>query len=262
MIPSVLNVVKTNLANCQKDFAIYQDGRNYFIEKEADEKNTGVVENRMLAGAMTGDINNEKWIKKPVLNFYTVKGVVQNLLELLGLENRVQFRPLSTEDGKDFLHPGKSAKLVMLGKQPLEVGFFGEIHPILKDKEKFQQNVYIFEINLEELLKAVHLTTVRYKKLSQVPGVQRDLAFIVPENVSHDEIARIIKKSVKSNLFNGEELFDVYQGEHIQDGFKSMAFRIKMADNDATLTDETVEEQMNSIRNNLKKSISELSFRE
>ena len=65
---------------------------------------------------------------------------------------------------KAFLHPGKSAKLVMLGKQPLEVGFFGEVHPILKDKEKFQQNVYIFEINLEELLKAVHTSVVRYKK--------------------------------------------------------------------------------------------------
>ncbi len=259
MIPSILNVVKTNLSNGQKDFLIYEFGRTYFIEKEADEKDTGVVEKRMLAGAMTGDINNEKWVKKPVLDFFSVKGVVQNLLQLLGLENRVQFKPCND---KAFLHLGKSAKLVMLGKQPLEVGFFGEVHPILKDKEKFQQIVYVFEINLEELLKAVHTSTVRYKKLSQFPEVQRDLAFIVPESVSHEEIAKIIKKSVKQNLFNGEELFDIYQGEHIQDGFKSMAYRIKMQDKDATLTDETVEEQMTSIRNNLKKSISELSFRE
>ena len=82
------------------------------------------------------------------------------------------------------------------------------------------------------------------------------------ETVSHEEIAKIIKKSVKSNLFNGEELFDIYQGEHIQEGFKSMAFRIKMQDKDGTLTDEAVEEQMTSIRNNLKKSVAELSFRE
>ena len=259
LIPSVLNVVKTNISNGQKDFSIFETGRTYFIERQTDEKDSGVTERRILAGAMTGDINNEKWIKKPVLDFFSVKGVVQNLLELLGLENRVQFRPCND---KAFLHPGKSAKLVMLGKQPLEVGFFGEVHPILKDKEKFQQNVYIFEINLEELLKAVHASVVRYKKLSQFPEVQRDLAFIVPESVSHEEIAKIIKKSVKSNLFNGEELFDIYQGEHIQDGFKSMAYRIKMQDKDATLTDETVEEQMTSIRNNLKKSISELSFRE
>lgn len=259
MIPSIMNVVKNNIANGQKNLWIYELGRTYFIEKPADEKETGVVENRMIAGAMTGDIENDKWIKKPVMDFFSVKGIIQNLLEMLGLENRVQFRECKD---KDFLHPGKSAKLVMLGKQPLEVGFFGEVHPLLKDKLKFQQNVYLFEINLEELLKAVHVSTVRYKKLSLFPEVQRDLAFIVPESVSHEDIAKIIKKSVKSNLFNGEELFDVYQGEHIQDGFKSMAFRIKMQDKDATLTDETVEEQMNSVRNNLKKAFTELSFRE
>lgn len=259
MIPSIMNVAKTNIANGQKNLWIYEMGRTYFIERPATEKDTGVVENRMLAGVMTGDIDNDKWIKKQPIDFYSVKGVIQNLLELMGLENRVQFRPCND---KDFLHPGKCAKLVMLGKQPLEVGFFGEIHPVLKDKEKFLQNIYVFEINLEELLKATHLSTVRYKKLSVFPEVQRDLAFIVPETVSHEEIAKIIKKSVKSNLFNGEELFDVYQGEHIQDGFKSMAFRIKMQDKDATLTDEAVEEQMTSIRNNLKKSVAELSFRE
>jgi len=259
MIPSIMNVVKNNIANGQKNLWIYELGKTYFIEKPADEKETGVIENRIIAGAMTGDIENDKWIKKPALDFYSVKGVIQNLLELLGLENRIQFRECKD---KDFLHPGKSAKLVMLGKQPLEVGFFGEVHPLLKDKQKFQQNVYLFEINLEELLKALHISTVRYKKLSLFPEVQRDLAFIVPETVSHEDIAKIIKKSVKSNLFNGEELFDIYQGEHIQDGFKSMAFRIKLQDKEATLTDETVEEQMNSVRNNLKKAFAELSFRE
>ncbi len=259
MIPSILNVVKTNIANGQKNLRLFETGRTYFVEGPADEKNTGVIEKRMLAGALTGDVSCGSWIKKPETDFYTVKGIIENLLIMLGLENRVQLRECKD---KEFLHPGKCAKLVMLGKQPLEVGFFGEVHPLLKDKEKFQQNVYLFEIDLEELLKAVHISTVKYKKLPQFPEVQRDLAFIVPENVSCDEISRIIKKSVKNTLFNGEELFDVYQGEHIEDGFKSMAFRIKLQDKEATLTDEAVEEQMNSIRNNLKKSVANLSFRE
>ena len=213
----------------------------------------------MLSGALTGDVSCGNWIKKPETDFYTVKGIIENLLILLGLENRVQLRQCKD---KDFLHPGKCAKLVMLGKQPLEVGFFGEVHPLLKDKEKFMQNVYLFEIDLEELLKAVHISAVKYKKLPQFPEVQRDLAFIVPENISCDEISKIIKKSVKNTLFNGEELFDVYQGEHIENGYKSMAFRIKLQDKEATLTDEAVEEQMNSIRNNLKKSVPNLSLRE
>lgn len=265
MIPSILNVVKTNFANGQKNLRIFENGRTYIVDRAANEQETGVTEKRTLAGAMTGDVNNEKWTAKSKLaqtDFFTVKGIIQNLLEVLGLENRVQFRACSAEDAKDFLHPGKCAKLVLLGKQPVEVGYFGEVHPILKDKQKFQQNVYLFEIDLEELLKTAHLNTIRYKKLPQFPEVQRDLAFIVPENVSHEEISKVIKKSVKNNLFNGEELFDVYQGEHIQDGFKSMAFRIKFQDAQATLTDEAVEEQMNSIRNNLKKSITEVSFRE
>ena len=259
MVPSTLNVVKNNISNGQKNLRLFEIGRTYFVEAPADEKSTGVTEKRILAGALTGDIDNGNWIKKPATDFYTVKGIIENLLVLLGLENRIQLRECKD---KDFLHPGKCAKLVMLGKQPLDVGFFGEVHPLLKDKEKFQQNVYLFEIDLEELLKAVHISTVKYKKLPQFPEVQRDLAFIVPENVSCDEISRIIKKSVKSNLFNGEQLFDVYQGEHIEDGFKSMAFRIKLQNKEATLTDETVEEQMNSIRNNLKKSVANLSFRE
>ena len=259
MVPSTLNVVKNNISNGQKNLRLFEIGRTYFVEAPADEKSTGVTEKRILAGALTGDIDNGNWIKKPATDFYTVKGIIENLLVLLGLENRIQLRECKD---KDFLHPGKCAKLVMLGKQPLDVGFFGEVHPLLKDKEKFQQNVYLFEIDLEELLKAVHISTVKYKKLPQFPEVQRDLAFIIPENVSCDEISRIIKKSVKSNLFNGEQLFDVYQGEHIEDGFKSMAFRIKLQDKEATLTDETVEEQMNSIRNNLKKSVANLSFRE
>ena len=259
MIPSILNVVKTNIANGQKNLRLFETGRTYFVEGPADEKNTGVTEKRMLAGALTGDVSCGSWIKKPETDFYTVKGIIEDLLIMLGLENRVQLRECKD---KEFLHPGKCAKLVMLGKQPLEVGFFGEVHPLLKDKEKFQQNVYLFEIDLEELLISVHISTVKYKKLPQFPEVQRDLAFIVPENVSCDEISRIIKKSVKNTLFNGEELFDVYQGEHIEDGFKSMAFRIKLQDKEATLTDEAVEEQMNSIRNNLKKSVANLSFRE
>ena len=259
MIPSILNVVKTNIANGQKNLRLYETGKTYFVEGQADEKNTGVTEKRMLSGALTGDVSCGNWIKKPETDFYTVKGIIENLLILLGLENRVQLRQCKD---KDFLHPGKCAKLVMLGKQPLEVGFFGEVHPLLKDKEKFMQNVYLFEIDLEELLKAVHISAVKYKKLPQFPEVQRDLAFIVPENISCDEISKIIKKSVKNTLFNGEELFDVYQGEHIENGYKSMAFRIKLQDKEATLTDEAVEEQMDSIRNNLKKSVPNLSLRE
>lgn len=259
LMANTLNTVKYNLSNGQKNVWIYEIGKTYFIETPSDEQNTGVKEIRILSGAVTGSLNNDKWTKKPEPDFFFIKGLMQNLFELLGIENRIQYKPCTD---KEFLHPGKSAKVVLLGKNLEEIGYFGEIHPILKDKQKFLQNVYVFEINIEKLLEAVHYTVPRYKKLSQFPEVQRDIAFIVPENISHDEISKVIKKAVKNNLYNGQELFDIYQGEHVQEGFKSVAYRIKLQDKDTTLTDEMVEEQMTSVRNALKKSISELSFRE
>ena len=259
LMANILNTVKYNLSNGQKNVWVYEIGKTYMIEKPADEKFTGVKECRMISGAVTGSFANDKWTKRPEPDFFFIKGLMENLFELLGVQNRIQYRSCSD---KDFLHPGKNAKILLLGKQPEEIGYFGEVHPILKDKQKFLQDVYIFEINLEKLLTAIHNTTPRYKKLSQFPEVQRDIAFIVPENISNEEISKIIKKAVKNNLYNGQELFDVYQGEHVKEGFKSVAYRIKMQDKEATLTDEMVEEQMNSVRDALKKSISDLSFRE
>lgn len=258
LMANILNTVKYNFANGQKNLWLYEIGKVYFKENDASQKETGVIESRMIAGVLSGSVNNEKWIKKPIVDFFTIKGVVQNLISLMGLENRIQFKECKD---KNYLHPGKSAKLILLGKTPLEVGFFGEVHPLLKDKQKFQQDVYLFELNLEELLAAVHTSTPRYKKLSSFPEVQRDLAFVVPENVSNEDISRVIKKAVTNNLYNGQDLFDVYQGEHIEDGFKSMAYRIRLQDKEATLTDETVDKEMTQIRENLKKSIKDLSFR-
>ena len=259
LMANILSTIKYNLSNGQKNVWIYEIGKSYLVEKPADKEYSGVKESRMIAGAMTGNLNNDKWINKPAVDFYTVKGIMEDLFELIGVEGRIQYKPCND---KDFLHPGKSAKIVMLGKQPKEIGFFGEVHPILRDKQKFLQNVYVFEVNLEELLAAAPHSTVRYKKLSAFPEVQRDIAFIVPEHVSHEEIARVIKKAVKNNLYNGQDIFDIYQGEHVQEGFKSVAYRIKLQDKDATLTDEMVDAQIADVKNALKKSIADLSFRE
>ena len=88
------------------------------------------------------------------------------------------------------------------------------------------------------------------------------LAVIIPDSVSYAELEKVIKKGVNNNLFNGCDVFDIYQGEHVQDGFKSVACRIRIQDVNATLTDEMIETQMANVRNTLKKSFTELSFRE
>ena len=82
------------------------------------------------------------------------------------------------------------------------------------------------------------------------------------EDVSFDDIQKTIKSGVKQNIFKGSEIFDIYQGEHVEDGFKSVAFRIKMQDENATLTDEVIEQQMLSVREKLQKAYAQITFRE
>lgn len=255
---SVLNCLKYNYDNGQKAFWAYEIGKVYFKNRPADEKNSGVDEIKTLTGVVTGEIQNSKWQQSEKVDFYTLKGIFENLFEELGIANRIQYRACTDED---ILHPHRSAKLFMLGKNSKEIGFFGQVHPILKDKMKLNQDAFLFEINLDEILSAVSSTTVRYKKLSLFPEVQRDLAFVVPEDTTFSDIQKVVKKAVQSNIFKGCEVFDVYKGENIQEGFKSLAFRIKMQDEQSTLTDEIIDVQMKSVREQLQKTFENVSIR-
>ena len=98
--------------------------------------------------------------------------------------------------------------------------------------------------------------------MPQFPEVKRDLAFAINENVSYDDIQRVIKSGVQQNIYQGSEVFDVYQGENIEKGYKSLAFRIKMLDENATLTDDVIERNMQSVREKLQKAYADISFRE
>jgi len=227
LLANVLHCMKYNYDNGQKAFWAYEIGKIYFKNAPADDKNSGVDEIKMLSGCLTGDVENSKWQVGAKVDFYTVKGLFENLFDELGISNRIQFKPCEDVNS---LHPYRSAKVVMLGKTPLELGFFGQLHPILKDKMKLNQDTFLFEMNLDEIIKAINPSTVRYKKLPQFPEVQRDLSFVVPEGVSFDELQKVVKKAVQTNLFKGCEVFDVYKGENIEKGFKSIAFRVKMQD--------------------------------
>lgn len=260
MAASVLNCMKSNWDNGQKTFWAYEIGKSYLIEKEADEKSSGVKESRILAGVLTGEIENSKWQVKSQTDFYTLKGIIENLFEELDISKRIKLSPC---EDIDFMHPYRSAKVNVLGKNLTAIGYFGQIHPILKDKLKIKgQEVFIFEIDLDSIIDIVKEKTPRYKKPPQFPEVRRDLAFVINEDVTFDDIQKVIKSAVQQNIFKGSEVFDVYQGENIEKGFKSLAFRIKMQDENATLTDEVIDRQMNNVRAKLQKTYDEISFRE
>ena len=262
---SLLNCMKYNYDNGQKDFWGYEIGRSYLKISDSDEKSSGVKETLTLAGVITGNVQNSLWQDCGKVDFYTVKGIIDKVLDELGLSRRIKFGLLADSplaESHKCLHPYKTAVLTMLGKQPQIVGYYGELHPELLSKLKFNQSAFLFKLDLNIIIESYNETLARYKKLPQFPEVQRDLAVIVPSKTTWDELEKIIKKGVSNNVFKGCEIFDVYEGEHVQEGFKSVAFRIKMQDANSTMTDELIEQQIANVRATLKKSLSELSFRE
>jgi len=100
------------------------------------------------------------------------------------------------------------------------------------------------------------------KKLPQFPEVQRDLAVIIPKETTWADLEKVIKKGIDNKIFTGCDIFDLYEGEHVQEGYKSVAFRVKLQDPNETLTDDTIETQMANLRSVLKKNFAELTFRE
>lgn len=265
MIASLLNCMKYNYDNGQKDFWGYEIGRTYLKVSEANEKNAGIKETQTLAGIITGNIQNSLWQPTGEIDFYTVKGIVDKVLEEFGLTRRIKFALLADSqiaESHKSLHPYKTAVLTMLGKKPEIIGYYGEIHPELKFKLKLNQTAFLFKLDLDMLINGVNESVPRYKKLPQFPEVQRDFAVIIPKTTTWDDLEKAVKKGIDNKLFKGCEVFDVYEGEHVADGFKSLAFRIKMQDSNATLTDETIESQIANLRVTLKKALPDLSFRE
>ena len=265
LIANLLNCMKYNYDNGQKDFWGYEIGRSYLKISEPDEKFSGVKETQILAGVITGNIQKSHWQNTGDVDFYTVKGIVDKVLEEFGLTRRIKFSLLADStlaDSHKCLHPYKTAVLTMLGKKPEIIGYYGEIHPELKGKLKLNQNAFLFKLDLDMLISAVNETVPRFKKLPQFPEVQRDLAIIVPAKTTWEELEKVIKKGIDNKVFSGTDIFDVYQGEHVQEGFKSVAFRIRMQDASTTMTDDKIEAQMANLRSVLKKNIADISFRE
>lgn len=258
LIVNMLDAFKNNYDNGNKDIRLFEMGKTYFATEAPTKENSGVKETLTLSGILTGDTEKGIWKSKNTVDFYTLKGVIESLFDTLGLGERVKLTPC---DDVSYLHPGRSAKINLLGKGMPFVGVFGEVHPILTEKLKSNQKIYIFELDLEEILKNVPQTVIKFKKLPQFPEIQRDIAFAINDDASYEKISQVIKKSCDNKLFKNSELFDIYRGEHIEQGFKSMAFRIKLQNPEATLTDEIIDSEMNKIRTGIQKAFPQASFR-
>jgi phenylalanyl-tRNA synthetase beta chain len=258
LVPSMLQVVKNNFDNGQKNIMMYEVGKTYLRVAEPNEKSAGVEERRIIQIGISGNLDNAKWTGSKTFDFYAIKGILENLFQEVKVSGRIQYK---VAEGASYLHPGKAAQAVVLGKQPTVLATFGELHPNLKNKFKLNQDLYLAEVDLDLLLSIISDSTVKFKELPQFPAVYRDMAFVIPDEVAHQEIAKIIKKA-SGKLFKECEIFDIYKGEHVKDGYKSVAYRVHLQDESATLTDEIVDKEISAIKSGLKKAYAELEFRE
>ena len=217
LIPSLLKVLNYNKTHKVNDIMIYEIAKTYDINYQETSK---------ICVLMKGNYINNNWqnIKIPV-DFYLIKGILENILDYLGLKNRYS---LIAEEIPN-MHPGMSAK-VLLDKK--EIGIIGRIHPVLS-----KDDIYLFEISMDALMTSVK--PLKYKEVSKYPSINKDLAFIVKKDVSSNEISEIIKKS-GGRLLTNIEGFDVYTGEKVENDEKSVAYALTFNDPTKTLKEEEV----------------------
>ena len=226
LLYSLKEIYLYNKARNNTNISIFEVGKGFY-------KEDGIYkEDLKLAGLMTGDyyldINNSK------VDFYTVKGVVEELLEYLGFGGRYSFVVGGVSDE---FHPGQSASIILQGKP---VGVIGKLHPnVLKD------NVYVFEINLDKLL-SNYPSKMSYRDIPKFPSISKDIAFILKKDVTAGEVMATIKKA-GGKLLQSISVFDVYTGENVGEDEKSIAFKLNFLDPTRTLTDEEVMNVFNTI---------------
>ncbi|MGN1298185.1 MAG: phenylalanine--tRNA ligase subunit beta [Clostridia bacterium] len=221
LISSMMKIYEYNKARENKNVCIFEIGKGFF--KKGDEYG----ENQKIVALMTGEyylgVGN-----KANVDFYIIKGVVEELLNYLGYENRYSF--IITKNIPNEFHPGQTAEINVNGEN---VGIVGKIHPsICKDA------VYVMEINLDKLL-AKKVGKMKYKEISKFPNVKKDVAFVMDENISSCEIEKVIKKA-GGKLLTNIEVFDVYTGENIGKDEKSIAYSLTFNDSKKTLTEDEV----------------------
>ena len=191
-----------------------------------------------LAGIMTGRRNAIGWNQgNEAVDFYDLKGVVEELFQRLAISK------YTVEAGEHYmLHPGKTA-VFKKGKEIIAT--MGEVHPAVADAFGIKQKMYVFEMDIETLMKYT-AKNFHFEPLPKYPAISRDLAMLVDEEVNAGDVGQVIAKNGGKH-FKDVALFDVYTGKQIADGKKSLAFTMQFQSKDKTLTDAEADEAFQSI---------------
>lgn len=229
MIPHLIDNAVYNVNRQQKDVQLYEMGRVFVSRGEGNQPE----EIEMLGGVLTGEMNRTEWLGTSVpADFYAAKGIVDSIFEKLGVTDNISYRQ---SEGFREMHPGRTAD-IYFGEE--KIGFAGEIHPKFAEDNDLNRTA-VFEISIDQLL-SVKNGIIVYEQLSKYPTITRDIALVVEQSVTADALMNTIRKAAKKYL-EDVFVFDVYQGENVADGMKSVAIRLTYLNREQTLTDEEIE---------------------
>ncbi|EMF0096708.1 phenylalanine--tRNA ligase subunit beta [Enterococcus hirae] len=245
LISGLLDNVNYNVARKNSDVAFYEVGRVFY--QENDPLTHLPQEVKHVALALTGTWQDKSWqTQAEVVDFYTIKGLLENLFEQLGIATDISYQ--ATDSLKD-MHPGRTAE-IYLGETV--IGFVGQVHPNTA-KEYDVPETYVAEFDLSSVIEAAQ-KGMTFHAVTKFPSVSRDIAMLVAETVTNQEIVTVIQ-SAAGKFLTDIQLFDVYQGKNIEEGHKSMAYSLTFENPEATMTDEEINRSMTKIEKALSETV-------
>ena len=176
-------------------------------------------------------------------DFFTMKGVVEEFLEHIGLQKKLTYDP---SDVKPFLHPGRQADICYEGKK---LGYLGEVHPEVCLNYDMKTRAYIAVLDMPEIMPFATFDR-KYEGIAKFPAVSRDISMVVPKNITVGKIEEVIEQR-GGQILESYKLFDIYEGDQIKQGFKSIAYSISFRAKDRTLEDNDITAAMKKILNGL-----------
>lgn len=229
IIPSLLNIYEYNKARKVKDILLYEISKTYDKNYNEDTK---------VAILMSGSYITNSWKGKEQVDFYLIKGILENLLDYLGFKNRYTYNVTNLNE----MHPGMSAEILLDREQ---IGIIGRIHPKISKDE-----IYVIELSMTKLYDK-KVKPIKYKEANKYPEIKKDLAFIMNKDIKSEEVEKIIKKA-GGRLLESIEVFDVYTKDIVENE-KSIAYSLTFSDSTRTLSEEEVMEKFNNIINEVEK---------
>lgn len=244
LLPSLVKNVRLNLSRQNQDVRLFESGK-VFYPKDMDQLPNEV---KKFAAIATGKRAPEIWDGEK-FDFFDIKSVLERSLEVLSVDSRIDFESISPDHG--FLWPGKSSAVLVDGNV---LGVVGELHPHLLEKLEISESVYVLELDLS-LLSVVYTSFERkFSPLPKFPSLRRDIALVVDDAVPVREILSVIKKA-DSGIIENAWVFDVYKGNSLEKGKKSVALSLILRNRERTLTDEDANRVQQDVLKSLEKTI-------